>query len=164
MTTYIGIDNGVTGTIAILSGEKYSFGPTPAVIEQDYNKTQKRTRHVDVITIQKLLSMASVGVRTVVVLERPFKNPRMFNATVSGIDSFACTRTLLKLIGVPFVVVDSKDWQKPMLPHGTKGSANLKAASKDAGIRLFPEMKEEIERHGDADSLLMAEWARRQNL
>jgi len=51
-----------------------------------------------------------------------------------------------------------------MLPHGVKGPAELKKASADIGKRLFPGQTEAIDKHKDADGLLMAEWARRLQL
>ncbi|MHC4574386.1 MAG: hypothetical protein ACYS76_09695 [Planctomycetota bacterium] len=50
-----------------------------------------------------------------------------------------------------------------MLPKGCK-KEELKKASIDIGCRLFPYHKEQIIKHKDADSLLIAEWARRKNL
>ena len=40
----------------------------------------------------------------------------------------------------------------------------LKKASMDIGIRMFPNHEVKIRKHKDADSLLMAEWCRRKNL
>ena len=60
------------------------------------------------------------------------------------------------------IYVDSKEWQKVMLPKGVKGSEELKKSSLDIGNRLFPQFEEN--KHKDRDSLLMAEWARRNNL
>ena len=51
-----------------------------------------------------------------------------------------------------------------MLPKGIEGSAELKKASKDIGCRLFPSQADLINKHKDADGLLIAEWARRESL
>jgi hypothetical protein len=50
-----------------------------------------------------------------------------------------------------------------MFPKGLKG-IELKKASMDIGIRLFPHLEEVIIKQKDADGLLIAEWARRNNL
>lgn len=47
---------------------------------------------------------------------------------------------------------------------GIEGSAELKKASMDIGLRLFPDQEEVIKKHKDADALLIAEWARREQL
>lgn len=57
---------------------------------------------------------------------------------------------------------DSKHWQRILLPKGAKGP-ELKKASMDIGCRLFPEHEKLIRKHKDADGLLIAEWARREN-
>ena len=58
--------------------------------------------------------------------------------------------------------VDSKDWQKVLLPKGTKGSDELKKASLDIGNRLFPQFADN--KHKDRDGILIAEYGRRLNL
>jgi hypothetical protein len=57
----------------------------------------------------------------------------------------------------PYSYIDSKEWQKVMLPSGLKGSDLLKKASLDVGKRLFPTLN--IKK--DADGLLIAEYMRR---
>jgi hypothetical protein len=56
--------------------------------------------------------------------------------------------------------IDSKEWQKSLLPKGLKGSEELKKASLDVGKRLFPSL--DIKK--DADGLLIAEYLRRKNV
>jgi len=166
MKCYIGIDNGVTGSIGILYGDHVSFGPTPTVIEQDYTKAAKQIKHINIAELAPMLQQLNAKCpQVLVVLERPFKNPdiKMFLSTVSGVDSFATTRTILELLHMPYVVIDSKLWQKELLPDGVKGSEELKKASMDIGKRLFPAMESAIQKQKDADGLLIAEYARRMN-
>ena len=49
-----------------------------------------------------------------------------------------------------------------MLPKGIKGADVLKKASLDVGKRLFPQFADKFK--GDADGILIAEWARKMNL
>jgi hypothetical protein len=60
------------------------------------------------------------------------------------------------------IYIDSKEWQKEMLPKGVKGSDELKKLSLDIGNRLFPQFRDF--KHPDRDSLLICEYARRKNL
>jgi len=60
----------------------------------------------------------------------------------------------------PYEYIDSKEWQKVLLPKGIKGSDELKKASLDIGKRMFPTLK--IKK--DADGLLIAEYLRRKYL
>ena len=57
----------------------------------------------------------------------------------------------------PYEYIDSKEWQKILLPKGLKGSDELKKASLDVGKRMFPELNLKK----DADGLLIAEFLRR---
>jgi hypothetical protein len=49
-----------------------------------------------------------------------------------------------------------------MLPKGVQGSAELKKASMDIGLRLFPDHGSVIRKHKDSDGLLIAAWAQRE--
>ena len=55
--------------------------------------------------------------------------------------------------------VDSREWQKVMLPSGLQGD-ELKKASLEVGRRLWPS----INFKPDADAMLMARWAQVRNL
>ena len=90
-------------------------------------------------------------------------NPMRFQASVSAARSLEATLIAIESLNLPHMYVDSRKWQKALLPHGCKGD-ELKKASLDIGCRLFPNRKQIIEKHKDADSLLIAEWARRENL
>ncbi len=159
MKVYVGIDNGVTGSIGVV-GRGTTFALTPVRKEQSYTKKKQMISRVDVLEMQRLL-LESIGDECLVILERPLVNPQMFKATMSAIRCLEATLTILESLQIPYEYVDSKQWQKALLPQGCKGK-ELKDASRDIGIRLFPQFEEEIRKHGDADGLLMAEWARRE--
>ncbi|MDA3809619.1 MAG: hypothetical protein PF518_04730 [Spirochaetaceae bacterium] len=91
-------------------------------------------------------------------------NPTRFTATLSAIRCLEATIIAFEMYDIPYQYCDSKQWQKELLPAGIKGTPELKKASADIGCRLFPEHEELIQKHGDADGLLIAEWARRMNL
>jgi len=157
MKSYIGIDNGVSGTIGIISEGKTYFFKTPVKVEQDYTKTKSNVTRIDVLELDRLLQKFE---NPFAVLERPMVNPKRFKATTSALRALEATITFLEASEIGFVYCDSKAWQRELLPKGVKG-ADLKKASRDIGIRMFPEHKELIEKHGDADGLLIAEYARR---
>lgn len=159
---YIGIDNGVTGSIAILGGEESIFIKTPTVSEKNYTKKAGNISRLDFLKMARFLSKHLTSSNCFAVVERPMINPGRFKAGISAARCLEATLILLELNEVPFQYVDSKEWQKEFLP-GVKGSPELKKASMDVGIRLFPQFAEEIKKQKDADGLLMAEWARRSN-
>jgi len=161
MKTIIGIDNGVTGSIAILTGEKTFYYKTPVSLVQDYTKTKKNINRIDFIKMLNCFKMHSSS-SIIAIIERPMVNPGRFQATASALRSLEATLICLEMIGIPYQFIDSKEWQKEMLPAGLK-KEELKKASMDIGIRLFPDCKEGIMKQKDADSLLIAEYSRRKN-
>ena len=96
-------------------------------------------------------------------MERPLKNPKLFAASISAVRAFEITLSVVEQLGFAFEVIDSRKWQKYFFP-AVFGKDNLKKASMQKGIELFPVVKNFIMQHKDADGLLIAEWARRNNL
>ena len=97
-----------------------------------------------------------------VICERPMINPTRWKASMSAIRCWEAQLIILEVLGVSHQFVDSKEWQKMMLPKGIKGSDEQKKASKDIGKRLFPSLADF--KHTDFDGILIAEFARRANL
>lgn len=164
MKTYIGIDNGVSGTIGIINEKVslcYSF-QTPIIKQQDYTKAKKIVSRIESRELVKQLKAVIPNLKnSFTLVERPMVNPKRFAATASALRAHEAIITVLELLGMPYQFIDSKEWQKKMLPDGLKGSSEQKKASKDIGLRLFPQFSELIEKHGDADGILMAEYAKR---
>lgn len=152
-----GIDNGTSGSIAILTpGSGPFWVRTPVVRRRNYQKKDSHLLRVDVKVLTDLLREKLAGRPVDILLERPYCNPRNFSATLSAVRTLEATLIVLEQLGLPYRYVDSREWQAVMLP-GIVGRENLKQASLDEGRRLFPG----IECRGDADALLMAEWGRR---
>lgn len=172
MRLYIGIDNGVSGTVGIVGdGVPTVFRKVPVRSEQDYTKAKKMLTRIDAPRFRDLVCDAIANarlldsdVRALAVIERPMVNPERFAATGSALRAFEAILIVLEEARIARQFVDSRQWQKVMLPLGTKGAPDLKGASADAGSRLFPEFEVLMRKHGDADGLLMAEWARRSAL
>ena len=163
MKTYIGIDNGVTGSIAILSpGEEPRFFLTPTRKEQDYTKAKQEIRRILVSRLVEILTLVRPNI-SFALLERPMINPTRWRASVSAIRADEATRAVLEMFDIAYSWVDSKEWQKEFLPKGTSAE-DLKVKSREVGRRLFPACLGMIENHGDADGLFIAEYARRKNL
>jgi len=80
---------------------------------------------------------------------------------VSAIRALEATLIVIESLKISLAYIDSKEWQKPLLPNGTKGGAEQKKASLDIGSRMFPQFKEEFKKQKDADGMLIAEYCRR---
>ena len=158
--TYIGIDNGVSGSIGIVSPTGWSFFHMPTRSCLNYTKEAKNVTRIDVPKLTDLLY--NTFVPCFIVMERPMVNPARFQASASALRALEATLIVIEQLNIPYMFIDSKEWQKEMLPKGIKGSDKLKEASKQVGIRLFPQFKDLYK--GDADGILIAEWARRNRL
>ena len=159
MKTYFGIDNGVTGSIGIIKGETKLMVKTPVKAVQDYTKAKKKITRVVADELIQILSQNPSSDR-LALIERPMVNPTRFKATVSAVRCLEATLIVLESLEIPYMFVDSKEWQKELLPAGCSKD-QLKKASLDIGCRLFPHMTQMIEKQKDADGLLIAEYARR---
>jgi len=159
---YIGIDNGVTGSIGIIDSEinDATWFKTPIKKCLNYTKKKAWLNRVDADKLFGILRKATncENEGTVAFIERPLVNPMMFKATTSALRAFEATVIILEFLKIPYEYIDSKEWQKAMLPNGVKGR-ELKRASKDVATRLFPKLKFK----GDGDGILIAEYARRKN-
>ena len=160
MKTYVGIDNGVSGTIAVIKDGDVSFCKTPVVKVQDYTKRKKMISRLDAVAFDLILSRLDAN-DSFIVIERPMINPTRFTATESAIRCHEAMLILIERRGLPYQFCDSREWQSKMLPKGCAGP-DLKVMSKEIGNRLFPKFADV--NHPDRDALLIAEWARRSNL
>lgn len=172
MKIYVGIDNGVSGSIGIVAdgveGATCYLLPTPIRSELSYTKSKRNITRIDWRKFRDLLHSILRGKHpdypsvTRVFLERPMVNPGRFQATASALRSLEATLIVLEALHLSIQYLDSREWQKVMLPSGLKGPPELKRGSMDVGCRMFPNLSGAIRKHGDADGLLMAEWARRE--
>lgn len=159
---YIGIDNGVTGTIGIVGDDiDPVFVKTPTKTEQNYTKAKQNITRVDCSALKSLIEAYSEH-NVIVVMERAMVNPSRFKATTSALRCLEAELIIIELLSYPHIYVDSKEWQRAMLPKGIKGSDEQKKASLDIGNRLFPQFQGV--KHPDRDGILIAEYARRLNL
>lgn len=170
--TFIGLDNGVTGSIGLLVEDMVIYKPMPVFRQLNYTKSVQWLHRIDAAALTAFLGDFRDG-RAVCVIERPMINPGRWKATVSAIRALEATQTVLEMLRIPYHFIDSKEWQHVMLPSGfwkikpdKKGKGRLvadpkelKEASFHVGRRLFPQV--DWTSFKDADGLLIAEYARR---
>jgi len=151
---FIGIDNGVSGAITILSesGTVLKHIKTPVKNCLNYTKKKAFMNRVD---FPKLKSELTANWDFFCMVERPMVNPMRWVASVSALRCLEATEIILEELQIPYQFIDSKEWQKALLPSGLKGD-QLKKAANDVAKRLFP--KQDIV---NADALLIAEYCRR---
>jgi hypothetical protein len=150
--TIVGIDNGTSGSWAALAPDWVYFHRMPTKVSL-LGKKERRITRIDMPILHEQIYAAKPSKA---YLERPFTG-RFLNAVLPAQRAFEAVLIALEQARVPYEVVDSKTWQKPLL--GTvKGSENLKKASMDLGCRLYPQLAYQITKHGDADGLLIAHY------
>jgi hypothetical protein len=179
---YIGIDNGVTGSICILNenGQCLHYGPTP--VKQTLNYTKEK-EYISRVVVKDLVDILQPYAKeATLILERPMLNPLRWTASVSAIRCDEATRGVIEALGIKMIYVDSREWQTPMLPNRKAIPRLAKGATEDqkkaqkkltavfaletkqlslmTAQRLFPQ----ITFKKDGDAALIAEWARRNNM
>lgn len=158
---WIGIDNGVSGTLGVV-GEKNIFTKVPTKSVLKYTKKKANVTRIDHANFFDLLSdiISNYSSEEILIgLERPMVNPKRFKATSSALRAWESTLIIMERLSVPYIYIDSKEWQKELLPKGIKGAPELKKASRQVGERLFPHFKEV--KHEDMDGILIAEYLKR---
>ena len=159
---YCGIDNGVSGSIGFVGDSIFPyFVKTPIKKEQDYTKAKKLITRLDCALFMDLFSSFNKN-DIIVLIERPLVNPSRFLATTSALRCHEAELIMIEMMGIKHMFIDSKEWQRDILPKGILGSDEQKKASLDIGNRLFP-MFDDF-KHPDRDGLLIAEYGRRKNL
>ena len=163
MKVFIGIDNGVSGSIGVIceDGSYFYFKPTIKKV-LNYQKKAKYCNRIVFPALRDLLS-DYLNDTSYVMMERPMVNPGRFAASASALRAYEATLVALEeQKTIPLIeTCDSKEWQKALLPEGLKGADKLKLASKEVGLRMFPKCVKLITKQKDADGLLIAEFCRR---
>ena len=157
MKVYIGIDNGVSGSVGIITETAYHLHKTPVRRVLNYTKTKQFLNRIDGVELETLLVPYCVH-DCMCYIERPMINPSRFKATISAIRALEATLIVLEMLKIPYVYLDSKEWQKSLLPSGLEGF-ELKVASLQVGMRLFPQL--DWKKFDDGDGILISEYARR---
>lgn len=157
---FIGIDNGVTGSIGIINDNPYSYEyhKTPVKKALNYQKKATYFTRVDVEKLNSLLSSYEGNSDILLGIERPMVNPSRFLATGSALRALEATLIVIESKKIAYRYIDSKEWQKVMLPKHDKED-NLKILSLEVGKRLFPNLN--LKGFTDCDGILIAEYLRR---
>jgi len=162
-TNYIGADNGTSGNWGcILYDGCYDYFSVPIKKELNYTKSKQFLNRIDVPKLIELLRpLAPSNIRCFTLIERPMINPMRWRASVSAIRALEATIIVFEILKISYAYIDSKTWQKELLPSGLEGK-ELKIASKEIAKRLFPNFN--FDNFDDGDGILLAEYARRKGL
>lgn len=185
----IGIDNGVSGGIGIITPDKYNLFRMPIFEDLNYQKTKDKYIHrIDVpVLIAQFESLLAKypGEDVKVMIERPMINPHMFMSSISSARSLEAVLIALSLTrsekfpnGLPNHYIDSKAWQSVLLPNISKPKIGKEVETKERARlnkehtkrlkeaaffrvkQMFPNVIDKIKTNADADSMLIAEYCR----
>lgn len=158
-------DNGTTGTIGWRYGcTTHEMIEVPVKKRASFHKSPRSTTVIDVnaleTALRDMLDRAKVKPCDVIAYrERPMINPKRWQASMSASRADEAETIVLERMGIEYHYVDSKAWQRHILPSsGKKGTTSdiLKAESKDIGCKMFNHLSTIINKHGDADGILGA--------
>lgn len=142
---YAGIDNGVSGSLSIITEDgKTIFVPTPV-------KQVKGFRRLDWNKFIEIFRPYAGN--CCVLLEKALQNPKRFKATVSAAKCEEAECIALEQLGIKYIIIDSKMWQKPLFT-GKYAKLTTKQASLEFGNDHFPQFKQS--KLKDRDALCMA--------
>ncbi len=154
--TMIGLDNGVSGSIGIITDTNMVYYIHTPVFEQlNYTKKKQFLNRVDVNQLEAIFDLDTSPNRFAVI-ERPMINPQRWKASMSAIRCLEATLCVLEHMKIGYRYLDSKEWQRVILPKGLQ-KEELKKASLDIGKRTFPQI--DFSTFDDADGLLIAEYS-----
>lgn len=155
----IGLDNGTTGSLSVYdtSLNIMALHILPVKKELDYTKKAKHITRIDFPGMCELLTRIKAGNNDIhCFMEKPFMAGAIFMQT--SINAFRCMESeliALEECELGYTVINSKDWQKKLIPEGIKGREELKKAALDVARRLYPYLSEKLTKE-NADSVLIA--------
>lgn len=157
--TFLGIDNGVSGTIGIIQVNKEPMCfPIPTVEEVDFHSGEER-----MITRinHSLLNVIFSGLnpeKTMCFMERPMYNNRRFAQSISAARAFESVLLSLEKFEIRKEVIDSKKWQNYFFPtnHRRREKGMTKLLSNTVGKKLFPSL--DASEVDDYDGILIAKY------
>lgn len=159
---YIGIDNGISGGIAIIKNQKIlEIIPMP-IITGSNNRNE-----YDILAIIKILEKYKKD--SVMIIEKAQAMPKLgtvqafsFGKLYGIIISLACS------LKIPYLIIHAKTWQKEMFRDVS--SVNTKQASIIIAKQLYPNQsflateRSKKEHDGMTDALLLSVYAQRHKL
>jgi hypothetical protein len=169
MKTYIGIDIGLKGAIAVISPDGVITTHIMPVIKDQLDMRGLQDLMDLTIINQSSSSMSAVFEKLGVIFGSSKATAFSMGMQLGAIEMLCVSQNL------SYSKVPAKQWQKDMFMGineitNSKGKRDTKAMALVAVKRLFPQLKlafgERATKPHDGlvDAVLMAEWARRNNL
>lgn len=155
MKSYIGIDNGISGGIAIVDEKGRHLYAIPMPVTKHGKRSEIDVRKVKAV-------LAPLHGDILVTIEEP-GGAKSYHAAVSMAASFHALRAVVECLCIPLQRITPAKWQKPMLKAkagDTKPAALKKVLELWPTANLLGTPRCTIPNTGIIDALLIAEWAR----
>ena len=163
MDTWVGVDIGLTGAIAVIQGNNIKIWDMPirelpkvksgGLMRRDYSITGI------LCVIQEIEKLGQTHYMIEKVSARPGQGIVSTGSLYRGLAIFEALLTSQLLLN-EYQLVWPATWKKVMVPE----AGDDKERSVAAALRLFPQSEGYFKRkkdHGRAEALLLAEWGRR---
>jgi hypothetical protein len=160
--TIIGIDNGTGGALyamSLYSGMTLDFSKMPTWISREEKRNEKR---VDVVELKRWLLRTDLSAKIIVCIEAPPDHMQQALSLKSTAMAFGSITSTLDLLGIPWIKVAPKVWQKEMLGEFKAGESKTRALevfTELTGISESAAKKEKIN-HDIIDAYHIANYAR----
>jgi len=151
LITFVGIDPGLTGAVAVLFGEKAEVYDIPTIKKGDGAVKYE----IDPAGLGRVLRFGIVDSdKVVAALERVNSMPgQASSSTFSLGDSFGVCRAVLSLTNLPLMYVTPMAWKKYFKLTKDKEEARALA------IKRYPQVELHLKKHIDrAEALLIATY------
>lgn len=161
---YVGIDPGLSGAVAAITGDELTIIDTP--ILKVGNKREMNTKAAAAILKSMRVtkgneswSLPNKQPAILCAIEKVHSMPKQGVSSVwSFAKNFGQWLGILAALGIPHELVTPQAWKRMMM----NGMPKEKDASIQRVHQLFPEADVTLKKHhGRADALLMAEYMRR---
>lgn len=186
----LGIDNGVTGSVALMNpqGKVVYYGPVPVYKERKWTKPKKEKLKTKVKTVYDEITMIDVdSLQRILVkytstisdihcfLERPaisYAAAWSMKTSISAAMSWAYVVYVLNKLKIPRTDIDSKEWQHQLIPEasGEKNKEYMKNLKKGERNKLLKDASYELAKtlcpefsskdKGAGDSICICEYGR----
>ena len=161
---YIGIDNGLTGGLVMLSSHP---GP-PIAMTVMPTRGKSKGNEVDAAMVHEWIGFNTNGKPVTIVIETPGKHSPGAQALCSMWDSYGALRAICEVKQWRHHRITPQSWQKSMLVGCAKG--DTKPAALARCRQLWPAEtwlatpRSSVPHTGLVDAALIAEYARKSNL
>jgi len=162
MKTYIGIDPGKSGAIAMVSAGMNDGIPQVAMLG-----LVGKGKHSE-LDISNISIIINVCESPIVMLEKVGAMPTDGRASLASfMTAFGELRGMLKTLGVPYQLITPQAWKKKVLEglawKGNKAASIQYCNAKYPDVRLSHSDRCTVQNHNMADALCLAEYGRMTN-